>query len=234
MALSAALVAPALAAAPAGTHGDHDATRRAARATVADGVPGGTLTVRRGHGAWATTAGVGNLKTGKPRSTQDHYRVASISKTSVATVVLQPEGKLSLDETVEKWLPGVVRGLGHDGRRTTLRRFPDHTSGIFDHLEDRGFQQRYMTADGFMRHRFDEATPEDLIAFALRNEPYFEPGASWEYSNTNYVLVARVIEKATGGDYGGEIDRRVIAPLHLTSTSVPTTRVSLPRPSSRA
>ncbi|MGA5136700.1 serine hydrolase domain-containing protein [Streptomyces azureus] len=233
VALSAALAGPAVAAPPVD---DHDATRQAMLAAVADGVPGVTVRVQQGHGAWAATGGVGDLETGKPRSTRDHYRVASISKTFVATVVLQleAEGRLSLDDTVEKWLPGVVRGNGHDGRKVTLRRLLNHTSGIFDYLADAGFQRTYMTADGFMKHRFDEAAPEDLLAFAMANEPYFAPGSSFRYSNTNYLLAARVIEKATGNDYGDEIERRIIAPLHLTSTSVPTTRVTLPRPSGRA
>ena len=236
MALSAALAVPAVAAGPVAAPGGHDATKRAVRAAVADGVPGVTVTVRRGHGTWAATAGVGNLETGKPRSARDHYRIASITKTFVATVVLQleAEGRLSLDDTVDTWLPGLVRGNDHDGRRITIRQLLNHTSGIFDYLEDPGFQQTYMTADGFMKHRFDEAAPEELLAIAMKNRPYFEPGASFAYSNTNYLLAARVIEKATGNDYGDEIDRRIIAPLHLTSTSVPTTRVTLPRPGSRA
>ena len=236
MALSAALAVPAVAAGPVAAPGGHDATKRAVRAAVADGVPGVTVTVRRGHGTWAATAGVGNLETGKPRSARDHYRIASITKTFVATVVLQleAEGRLSLDDTVDTWLPGLVRGNDHDGRRVTIRQLLNHTSGIFDYLEDPGFQQTYMTADGFMKHRFDEAAPEELLAIAMKNRPYFEPGASFAYSNTNYLLAARVIEKATGNDYGDEIDRRIIAPLHLTSTSVPTTRVTLPRPGSRA
>ena len=236
MALAAALAVPATAAGPVAAPGGHDATKRAVRAAVADGVPGVTVTVRRGHGTWAATAGVGNLATGKPRSARDHYRIASITKTFVATVVLQleAEGRLSLDDTVDTWLPGLVRGNDHDGRRITIRQLLNHTSGIFDYLEDPGFQQTYMTADGFMKHRFDEAAPEELLAIAMKNRPYFEPGASFAYSNTNYLLAARVIEKATGNDYGDEIDRRIIAPLHLTSTSVPTSRVTLPRPGSRA
>ncbi|MFC9682045.1 serine hydrolase domain-containing protein [Streptomyces sp. NPDC056948] len=236
VALTAALAAPALAAAPGKAPGGHEATRQAVRAAVADGVPGVTVTVRRGHGTWAATAGVGNLETGKPRSTRDHYRVASISKTFVATVVLQleAEGKLSLDDTVEKWLPGLVRGNGHDGRQITLRQLLNHTSGIFDYLRDPGFQETYMTADGFMKHRFDQVSPEELLAIAMANKPYFTPGTSFTYSNTNYILAARVIEKATGSDdYGDEIERRITAPLKLASTSVPT-RVTLPRPSSRA
>ncbi|MGW0864656.1 serine hydrolase domain-containing protein [Streptomyces sp. NPDC002611] len=237
VALTAALAAPALAATPAKGSGEHDATRQAVRAAVADGVPGVTLTVRRGHGTWAATAGVGDLETGKPRSTADHYRVASVTKTFVATVVLQleAEGLLSLDDTVEEWLPGVVRGNGHDGRKITLRQLLNHSSGIFDYLRDTGFQQKYMTPDGFMKHRFDQASPEEAIAIAMANKPHFdEPGTSFAYSNTNYVLAARVIEKATGSDdYADEIERRIIAPLKLSSTSVPT-RVTLPRPSSRA
>ncbi|WP_435280616.1 serine hydrolase domain-containing protein [Streptomyces koelreuteriae] len=234
VALTAALAAPALAAP---SNGGHEATRQAVRAAVADGVPGVTLTVRRGHGTWAATAGVGDLETGKPRSTADHYRVASVTKTFVATVVLQleAEGLLSLDDTVEEWLPGVVRGNGHDGRKITLRQLLNHSSGIFDYLRDTGFQQKYMTPDGFMKHRFDQASPEDAIAIAMANKPHFKkPGTSFAYSNTNYVLAARVIEKATGSDdYADEIERRIIAPLKLSSTSVPT-RVTLPRPSSRA
>ncbi|MFB6844976.1 serine hydrolase domain-containing protein [Streptomyces sp. NPDC056373] len=235
VALSVALTAPAVAAGPPAAPGGHDRTERAVRAAVADGVPGVTVTVRRGHGTWAATAGVGDLRTGAPRSARDHYRIASITKTFVATVVLQleAEGRLSLDDTVEHWLPGAVRGNGHDGGRITIRQLLNHTSGVFDYLEDPDFQQTYMTPDGFMKHRFDEAAPEDMLAVAMRNRPYFEPGASFAYSNTNYLLAARVIEKATGNDYGDEIDLRIIAPLHLTSTSVPTTRVTLPGPSSR-
>lgn len=113
VALTAALAAPALAATPAKAPGGHDATRQAVRAAVADGVPGVTMTVRRGHGTWAATAGVGNLKTGKPRSTADHYRVASISKTFVATVVLQ----LEAEETLARRQGGEVAAGPGPGQR---------------------------------------------------------------------------------------------------------------------
>ncbi|MFI8895415.1 serine hydrolase domain-containing protein [Streptomyces paradoxus] len=233
VALSVALAGPASAA---GSGGDHGATRSAMRAVVAEGVPGVTATVRTGRGIWSATAGVGNLRTGAPRSAQDHYRAGSVAKTFVATVVLQleAEGELSLDDTVEKWLPGVVRGNGHDGSRITVRQLLNHTSGIFDVLRDRGFQQRYMTAEGFLEHRFDELTPEELLAYALRNERSFEPGESWGYSNTNYVLAGMLIEKVTGHSYADEIRHRIIEPLDLDETSLPSKRVTLPRPGSRA
>ncbi|WP_405582738.1 serine hydrolase domain-containing protein [Streptomyces sp. NBC_01092] len=234
VALSVALAAPALAAAPAGT--GHEATRKAAEAAVTAGVPGVTLTAKDGHGSWSATPGVGNLKTGKPRSADDRYRVGSITKTFVSTVLLQleAEGRLSLDDTVEKWLPGTVRGNGHDGSRITLRRLLNHTSGIFNYTADEDFGRTYFLKDGFFEHRYDTKKPGELVALAMTHKPDFEPGTSWNYSNTNYVLAGMVIEKATGRSYGAEVRDRIIKPLHLTGTSVPGTRVTVPGPSSRA
>ncbi|MFI5549689.1 serine hydrolase domain-containing protein [Streptomyces sp. NPDC051738] len=234
VALSVALAAPAMAAGPAGT--DHEATRKAIEAAVGDGVPGVTVTAKDGRGAWSATAGVGNIKTGKPRSADDRYRVGSITKTFVATVLLQleAEGRLSLDDTVEKWLPGAVRGNGHDGSRITLRQLLNHTSGIFNYTADEDFGRTYFLKDGFFEHRYDTKKPEDLVALAMTHKPDFEPGTSWNYSNTNFVLAGMVIEKATGRPYGDAIRERIIKPLHLTATSVPGTRVTVPGPSSRA
>ncbi|ANS65283.1 alkaline d-peptidase [Streptomyces lincolnensis] len=234
VALSAALAGPALAA-PAGND-DHGPTRQAVQAVVKDGVPGVTLTAKDGRNVWSTTAGVGDLKTGKPRSADDRYRVGSITKTFVATVVLQleAEGRLSLDDSVDKWLPGLVRGNGHDGRKVTLRQLLNHTSGIYNYTADETFGRTYFLKDGFFEHRYDTQEPEELVAIAMAHKPDFAPGTSWNYSNTNYVLAGLVIEKATGRPYGEEIRRRIIKPLELDGTSVPGTRVTVPQPSSRA
>ena len=232
VALATGLAAPAMAAGA----DPHEATRQAVRAAVKDGVPGVTLTAKDGRRTWSTTAGVGNLRTHAPRSADDRYRVGSITKTFVSTVVLQleAEGRLSLDDTVEKWLPGVVHGNGHDGSRITLRQLLNHTSGIFNYTADETFGRTYFLKDGFFRHRYDTKTPEQLVAVAMAHRPDFAPGTSWNYSNTNYVLAGMVIQKVTGRSYGEEIRDRVIEPLHLTATSVPGTRVTVPRPSSRA
>ncbi|MFI6008767.1 serine hydrolase domain-containing protein [Streptomyces sp. NPDC051243] len=234
VALSVALAAPAMAAAPAGT--GHEATRQAVEAAVKDGVPGVTVTAKDGRGTWSATAGVGNLKTGEPRSADDRYRVGSITKTFVATVLLQleAEGRLSLDDTVEEWLPGLVRGNGHDGGRVTLRQLLNHTSGIFNYTADEDFGRTYFLKDGFFEHRYDTKKPEELVALAMTHKPDFQPGTSWNYSNTNYVIAGMVIEKATGRPYGEAIRERIIKPLRLTATSVPGTRVTVPQPSSRA
>ncbi|MET9785493.1 serine hydrolase domain-containing protein [Streptomyces canus] len=234
VALTAGFAAPAMAAG-AGA-GGHDATRKAVRAAVKDGVPGVTLTAKDGGSTWSTTAGVGNLKTHAPRSADDRYRVGSITKTFVSTVLLQleAEGRLSLDDTVEKWLPGVVHGNGHDGSRITVRQLLNHTSGIFNYTADETFGRTYFLKDGFLEHRYDTNTPEQLVAVAMAHKPDFAPGTSWNYSNTNYVVAGMVIQKVTGRSYGEEIRHRIIDPLHLTATSVPGTRVTVPQPSSRA
>ncbi|MEV6054427.1 serine hydrolase domain-containing protein [Streptomyces sp. NPDC052107] len=231
--LSAALAAPAAAASEG--HG-HAATRKAVEAEIQVGVPGVTATAKDTHGTWSTTAGVGDLRTGTPRSTADRYRVGSITKTFVATVLLQleAEGRLSLDDTVEKWLPGVVQGHGHDGRHITVRQLLNHTSGIYNYTEDEDFGRAYLTEEGFSRHRYDTLTPRELVAVAMRHKPDFAPGTSWSYSNTNYVLAGMVIEKVTGRSYATEITRRIIGPLHLRATSLPGTKVTVPHPSSRA
>lgn len=232
--LSVALAVPAVAAAPAGE--GHGGTRKAMQAAVDAGVPGVTATAKDARGTWSATAGVGNLRTGKPRSAADHYRVGSITKTFVATVLLQleAEGRLSLDDTVEKWLPGVVRGNGHDGSRITLRQLLNHTSGIFNYTADDEFVRKAFLKDGFFKHRYDSATPEELVRVAMGHKPDFAPGTSWNYSNTNYTLAVMVIESVTGNPYGDEIRDRIIKPLHLRATLVPGTYPKLPRPSSRA
>ncbi|MGW0826391.1 serine hydrolase domain-containing protein [Streptomyces sp. NPDC002845] len=236
LAAATAMAAPAVAAQPGAAGSDHSATREAMDAAVKDGVPGVAAQAKDTHGIWKATSGVGNLKTGKPRSAHDRYRVGSITKTFVATVLLQleAEGRLSLDDKVEKWLPGVVRGNGHDGRKVTLRQLLNHTSGIFDYTSDETFGRTYFLKDGFFKHRYDTLTPEQLVKIAMAHEPDFTPGTDWNYSNTNYVLAGMVIEKATGNAYGDEVRHRIIDPLRLHATSVPGTHPKLPRPSSRA
>ncbi|MEJ8646101.1 serine hydrolase domain-containing protein [Streptomyces sp. MS1.HAVA.3] len=84
---------------------------------IQGGLPGILAEVRDGDRQWFGTAGVADTRTGRKRSPQDRFRIGSISKTFVATVVLQlaAEGRLSLDDTAEQWLPGVVHGHHHDG-----------------------------------------------------------------------------------------------------------------------
>ncbi|MFP8903577.1 serine hydrolase domain-containing protein [Streptomyces atacamensis] len=228
-------------AAPADTaerqrhHGGHHAALRQAMDDMVDaGVPGVLAQARDGHGTWTASAGVADLDTGRPRIRPDRFRVGSITKTFVATVMLQlqQEGRLDLDDTVEERLPGVVRGNGHDGRRVTLRQLLNHTSGIFDYTSDERFGRRLR--EDFEKHRYDTHTPEQLVGIAMGHEPDFAPGTDWSYSNTNYVLAGMVIEAVTGDSYAHQIERRVLRPLGLRATVLPGTRATMPRPHGRA
>ncbi|MEO3973870.1 serine hydrolase domain-containing protein [Streptomyces sp. CAU 1734] len=233
-AVSASAVSASAASAESGR--DHSATQRAIEQVVRDGAPGVVAQSRDSRGEWRGTAGVGDLRTGKKRLPQDRFRIGSITKTFVATVLLQleAEGRLDLDDTVHEWLPGTVSGNGHDGRKVTLRRLLNHTSGIFNYTSDRGFAEKVFLEAGFLAHRYDSWQPERLVRIAMNHRPAFEPGAKWSYSNTNYILAGMVIEKATGRSYESEIDRRIIRPLRLTATSVPRHDPRVPGPSSRA
>ncbi|WP_051854491.1 serine hydrolase domain-containing protein [Streptomyces sp. NRRL B-1347] len=236
--IAAAALAATAFVAPAGaadTGSGHRATQRALDAAVKAGIPGITAQARDGDGVWKAASGVGDLTSGAPRGKNDKFRVGSITKTFVATVLLQleSEGRLDLDDTVERHLPGLVRGNGNDGRKITVRRLLNHTSGLFDYLDDPEYSRTYMEGDGYLKHRYDTLPPRKHVRVALSHEPLFEPGAKHSYSNTNYILAGLIVEKVSGRTYEREVRDRIIKPLGLKHTSNPGNSVHLPRPSSR-
>ncbi|MGW4908526.1 serine hydrolase domain-containing protein [Streptomyces sp. NPDC004270] len=176
------------------------------------------------------TSGTADLDTGRPVAADGYFRMASTAKTLVATVVLQleAEGGLSLDDTVDHWLPGVVRGNGNDGRRITVRQLLQHTSGIHDDLPG------YTTPEEYYQQRHDVYGPGQLVARTMAHAPDFPPGKGWAYSNTGYVLLALIIQKATGHPAHQEIEDRVLRPLGLDRTRWLGTSPTLPRPHARA
>ncbi|MEU5423327.1 serine hydrolase domain-containing protein [Streptomyces sp. NPDC001407] len=227
-----ALTAPA-SAAGRGTD-PHAATRSAMEAQVRAGVPGVLGQSVGEDGGWQGSAGVADRTTHRPRAAHDRFRVGSITKAFTSVVLLQQEaeGKLRLDDTVDHWLPGVVRGHGHDGREITVRQLLNHTSGIFNYTEDAGVREDLTS--GFYRHRFDVHTPRQLVDIAMAHAPDFRPGRGWHYSNTNYVLAGMIAEKVSGRPYATEVTRRVLGPLHLRATTLPGDSPWMPDPHGRA
>ncbi|MEV5592972.1 serine hydrolase domain-containing protein [Streptomyces sp. NPDC052496] len=232
----AALLAtgPAADAAAPPHHPDpHQPTRQALRDVVEKGgLPGVAAEARDGRGRWFGSAGYADTATRRQRTPADHFRAASITKVFLATVLLQlaEEGVLGLDDTVEKWLPGLVRGNGNDGRAIRLRQLLNHTSGLGNYTADPEFVRR-ASGPGFPRHRYDTHHPADLVALAMKQPPHSAPGKAL-YSNTHYVLVGMVVEKATGRPYAQEVQRRILTPLKLRQTSFPglDPRMPLPHP----
>ncbi|MFD8804926.1 serine hydrolase domain-containing protein [Streptomyces sp. NPDC059597] len=167
--------------------------------------------------------------TGRGIARTDHFRAGSITKTFVAVVVLQlaAEHRLSLSDTVDEHLPGLLRpsrttgprsGPLPDGRRITLRQLLTHTSGLPDFTHVTGG-----TAP---------LTAPQAVGLALTLPPGRR--GHYSYSSTNYVLLGMVIRQVTGHSYAAEAQRRIIAPLGLTGTSFPGSRRSLPAPHGRA
>ncbi|WP_036529399.1 serine hydrolase [Nocardia sp. CNY236] len=176
------------------------------------------------------SSGTADLNTGRAVAPDGYFRMASTSKTLVATVVLQlaAEATLSLDDTVDHWLPRVVQSNGNDGNRITIRHLLQHTSGIRDDLPG------YTTPEEYYQQRYDVHSPERLVARAMAHAPGFPPGEGWEYSNTGYILLDMIIQQATGRPAHQEIEDRIVRPLGLDETLWMGTTPTLPAPHARA
>ncbi|WP_405894329.1 beta-lactamase family protein [Streptomyces sp. NBC_00104] len=218
--------------APAHAQGAANPLQRDADALRDTGVTGVSVRLETPHGTRTARSGVGDLATGAPVPRDEYIRLGSTTKTYVATVVLQlvGEGRLSLEDSVERWLPGVVRGKGNDGRRVTVRQLLQHTSGLPDYIAD---VVPDLSEAGYLQHRSTTYTSRQRVAFAMTHPPVFEPGARWEYSNTNYILAGMVIEAVTGRTWDREVRDRILRPLGLTRTFNPGDDPRMPRPHSR-
>jgi D-alanyl-D-alanine carboxypeptidase len=181
---------------------------------VAAGVPGVAMLRRDGGDVEVGVAGVADVATATPVTAETVFRTGSVAKTFVATVMLQldAEGVLSLDDTVEQWLPGLVP----DGASITVRQLLGNRSGLFDFAADPQVLAPYLA--GEVDHVW---TPEQLVAIATAHAPNFAPDTGALYSNTDYTVAGMIIERATGQTVAAEVTSRIIEPLGLTRTSIP-------------
>jgi D-alanyl-D-alanine carboxypeptidase len=156
-------------------------------------------------------AGLANVKTRRNAQPSDRTWVGSITKSFVAVAVMQliAERRLSLDDTVEKRLPGWVK----QGRRVRIRNLLNHTSGIPNYME-------FEPARSIVFRNPRVVIPvRKLIAPALQFNLAFEPGSRAEYSNTNYVLLGEIVQRVTKKPLGRVLRERIFAPLGLRSTT---------------
>ncbi len=179
-------------------------------------VPGITLGVALPDGrVIGLAAGMSDTARGIPMTPAAKMLQGSVGKTYFGAVALQlvGEGRLVLDARVADQLDGVAwfRRLPN-ARSVTLRQLMTHTSGIV----------RYETSPGFLADLGADPmrtfTPEQRLRYLFDLEPPFAPGEGWEYSDSNYILVAMLVERATGRPAYDEIRRRYLDPLGLDDT----------------
>ncbi|MFD0361460.1 serine hydrolase domain-containing protein [Nocardia sp. GCM10030253] len=223
----AALIAALFMMAMTGTAGaDEPATpaeilRTGAEAAVAHGFPGVIGLVRRGSETQYVHAGYGDLATRAAADPAAQFRIGSFTKAFVAVVVLQleTERRLTLDDPLDRWIPGAVPG----GTAITLRQVLDHTSGLAEYTSDPRVALPYL-ANTDPRQPWD---PQELVNIATSLPRGGAPGERFSYANTNYLLAGMVITAVTGNHPAVEVRTRIIEPLHLRDTTFPTTDPTL-------
>jgi D-alanyl-D-alanine carboxypeptidase len=209
------LVAVFAVVAPAGvaTAAPGDSLQQRLDAVHAAGMPGAFAEVRDGRRTWTPTAGVADVATGAPVRDGMRHRIGSITKTFVATTILQLVGehRIVLDAPIGRYLPRLVPA--DVGRAVTVRMLLNHTSGIGNYAG-----VLIQTNDDLVTMGQTIYTPEQLARIGLAAPPTNAPGAAWSYSNTNYILAGLIIEKVTGHSYRTEVSRRILRPLGLRDT----------------
>ena len=203
--------------------------QRDADALLDYGVPGVLAELDTTRGDVRVRSGYGDVAARTPVPWNAKFRIGSFTKTFVSATLLQlvGEGRVSLDDPVERWLPGVVRGSGNDGRKISVRQLLQQTSGLPDFLNG----LPYLGDEaGFEKNRFKTVRPQQAVALAMKYKPEFAPGTRWAYSNTNYILAGMIINSVTGHPWQQEVRNRIVRPLGLRHTYLPDTSPFIPQP----
>ena len=171
------------------------------------GVPSASVAiVKDGSVAYVKTYGDAKLEPKTPATTAMRYSIGSISKqfTAAAILLLQEQGKLSLDDKVAKYIPDLTRA-----NEVTIRQLLSHTSGYQD----------YWPQDYVMKPMLEPITARKIMDTWAKKPLDFEPGTKWQYSNTNYVIAGAIVEKVAGVPFFKFLQQRIFTPLGMTSVT---------------
>ena len=184
-------------------------------AAVRDGLVGASLRVKGPGVDFQGAAGVANLMTGEPLSTNHVIYTASLGKTFTSTVALQlyQEGRLDLDAPITRWLPNHVTKRIPSSGKITLRHLLNHSSGLIDYMND---DKAWRT--DFVMDPYRQWAHGEVVAYLYDQPLLFEPGKGYHYSNSNYVIAGLVIEQVVGQPLHTLIRKRILAPLGLLHT----------------
>ncbi|MBZ3906677.1 serine hydrolase domain-containing protein [Streptomyces griseiscabiei] len=177
------------------------------------GVPGVVVGLwMPGRGCYVRATGLADTVTRRPMTTGQFVRIGSETKTFTVTALLRlvDEGRVRLDTPVSRYVRGVP-----NGRRITLRHLAGMRSGLFPYSADPDFVRTLLSDPG------RSFTPREVLAYGFRHANTFDPGARFQYSNSNLVLLGLVIEKVTGRRLADVIRERVLRPARLRHTLFP-------------
>lgn len=184
--------------------------------------PPGILAAVRvdGQPQWTQAFGQADVASATPMSLASSFPIRSITKSFTVTLLLQlvQSGVLGLDDKVGRYVQGVP-----NGSLIGLADLAGNQSGLVDYSMQQGF------VDVFVADTLHVWTPQELVAFSFAETPTFLPGAQYQYSNTNTVLLGIVIETVTGQALAELLAARIFDPLGLSGTSYPSSP-SLPAP----
>ena len=206
------------AASAAPSKGEAESLKSRAQGLVEAGYPAALAAVTDSKGESAGVAvGKGSLETGQAPPMDGEVRIGSNTKTFVAVVVMQlvQEGKVGLDEPIETYLPGLIKGEGIDGSKITVRQLLQHTSDLPEYTDTTpGSGDIFQVKDHYI-------PPRDLLGTALGKPAAFEPGTQWKYTNTNYIVLGMLVERVSQRPVGEQIDERIVKKLGLSHTYFP-------------
>lgn len=216
--LSLALAAPVAAAAPTTTKRlDPSVTKKLDKAIAGvmrrASVPGAVVGLwMPGKGDYVKAFGIADKKTRAPMTTGLNMRIGSETKTFTVTALLRlvDQHKVKLDDPVSRYVSGVP-----GGKKITLRQLAEMRSGLFSYSMDPAFDK------AFVHNPRRSFTPRQLLGYAFKHRPLFKPGAKFNYSNTNLILLGLAIEKAGRQPLRAFLRQQVFGPAHLQHTVFP-------------
>jgi D-alanyl-D-alanine carboxypeptidase len=186
---------------------------------VEAGAPGIMLEIRGPDGTELLTSGRASIETGRPMQGDDLFRIASVTKTFTGALVMMlvADGALSLDDTVDDLVPGLLK----HGGRLTVRQLLAHTSGLPDYTKTDGFAERASSGASL--------TPQQVLGFVADRKLLFQPDSEYRYSDTDNIVLGLIIEAVTGNSFEDELRSRIFDPLGLERTTLATS-FRYPRP----
>ena len=196
-------------------HTNHFKYQKVLDDMTGSGVPGVMMTIRDNEGSvWSGTSGKADLASNINMAPCHITRVGSTVKTftAVTVLLLQEEGKLSIDDKISSYLTkAYLQDLANAGQ-LTIRQLLQHSSGLYNYI----LNARFQTASLNDLPRVWE--PEELLSYARGKTAEFRPGTDVQYSNTNYILLGDIIEAIEGKPFYQVFEEKIFMPFGLTYT----------------